>query len=146
MTDIQVDYMSVFQNLPTPMLLLSLDFRVIDMNYAYQRISGRSREELVGRIVFETFPDNPSEPGVSGMGNLAESLRRVIATGKPDMMALQRHDTEAIDHPGEFSERYWYPVNVPVPGPGGQVACISHAVEEIPDLIKKFVEAEAAGA
>lgn len=125
---------------------MSPDFIMIDMNSAYQRVSGRSRDELLGRNVFDAFPDNPSEPGVSANSNLGESLRRVLATARPDTMPLQRYDVEAIDRPGEFAERYWCPVNIPVPGPDGQVALIIHAVEEVPDLIKKFVEAETAGA
>ena len=128
------------------MLVLDLNFVMVDMNLAYQRMSGKSREELLGRHVFDAFPANPSEPGVSGPSNLVESLRRAVATGEPDVMAPQRYDTERIDQPGEFTERYWCPVNVPVHGPEGEVTCIIHAVEEVPALIKRFVEAEAAGA
>ncbi len=146
MTDTLIDYKSVFQNLPTPVAILSPEFIMIDMNEAYRQHSGRPREELVGRNIFEAFPDNPAEPGVSGPSALGESLRRVLDTGRPDAMALQRYDVEATDQPGEFSERYWCPINVPVPAVGGQVAYIIHAVEEVSDLIRKFVEAEAASA
>jgi len=73
-------------------------------------------------------------------------LRRVMDTGRPDAMPLQRYDVEAADHPGKFTERYWCPVNVPVRGPDGKVSCIIHAVEEVSELIRKFVEAEAARA
>jgi PAS domain-containing protein len=146
MTGTQIDYISVFRHLPTPVALLSPDFVAIDVNLAYERVSGRSHDELLGKDILDSFPDNPSEPGISASRNLGESLRRVVATGQPDTMALQRYDVESIDQPGHYTERYWCPVNVPVPGPDGRVACIIHAVEEVPDLIKKFVEAEAAGA
>ncbi len=140
----QIDYVSVFQNLPMPVLLLSPDFTVIDVNLAHQKLSGRPREELIGRNVFDAFPDNPEEPGVGGTGSLGQSLRRVLETGEPDAMGLTRYDVEASNSPGRFAERYWCPLNVPVRGPDGQVAYIIHAVEEVSDLIRKFVEAEAA--
>jgi PAS domain-containing protein len=142
----QIDYVSVFRNLPTPVVLLTTDFMIMDANTAHMRLSGRAREEVVGHFLFEAFPDNPSEPGVLGPGNLGESLRRVVDTREPDMMPLQRYDVEVPEHPGTYMERYWCTVNFPVSRPDGEVDYIIHMVEEVPDLIRKFVEAESAGA
>jgi PAS domain-containing protein len=141
-----IDYESVFRNLPAPVLVLSPDFRIIDSNTAHLGLSGKPREELVGQLVFDAFPDNPSEPGVSGASNLGESLRRVMDTGRPDVMALQRYDVEIPEKPGAYEERYWCPMNVPVRRPDGEVDYIIHLVEEVPELIRKFVDAESAGA
>jgi PAS domain S-box-containing protein len=141
-----IDYESVFRNLPAPVMVLSPDFRILDSNSAHRALSGKSREELVGQLVFDAFPDNPSEPGVSGTSNLGESLRRVMDTGRPDAMALQRYDVEILEKPGAFEERYWCPLNVPVHRPDGEVDYIIHLVEEVPELIRKFVDAESAGA
>lgn len=141
-----IDYESVFRNLPAPVMVLSPDFRIIDSNSAHRALSGKSREELIGQSVFDAFPDNPSEPGVSGTSNLGESLRRVMDTGRPDAMALQRYDVEILEKPGAFEERYWCPLNVPVHRPDGAVDYIIHLVEEVPELIRKFVDAESAGA
>jgi PAS domain-containing protein len=146
MTAAQIDYVSVFQNLPTPVLVLSTDFEIMDANAAHMRLSGRRREEVIGRVVFDAFPHNPSEPGVLGPGNLGESLRRVVDTGQPDMMPLVRYDVEAPERPGTYLERYWCTMNVPVRRPDGEVDYIIHLVEEVPDLIRKFVDAESAGA
>jgi len=146
MTAAQIDYLAVFQNLPVPVLLLTPDHRMIDANDAYLRIAGRPREDLAGRDVLDAFPDNPAEPGSTGTTNLGESLRRVAATAQPDVMALQRYDVEDPGRPGHFEERYWCPVNVPVTAADGQVKLIIHCVEEVSDLIRKFAEAQAAGA
>ena len=104
------------------------------------------RDEVVGRFVFDAFPDNPTEPGVLGPGNLGESLRRVVDTGQPDMMPLQRYDVEVAEQPGTYMERYWCAMNFPVHRPDGEVDYIIHLVEEVPDLIRKFVDAESARA
>jgi PAS domain S-box-containing protein len=142
----QIDYTAVFKNLPVPVLLMAPDFIMIDANYAYEQISGKSRDELAGQSVFDAFPDNPSEPAATGTLNLGASLRRAAETGERDVMALQRYDVEVPGHPGVFCERYWCPVNVPVTGPDGELTMLVHVVEEVSDLIRKFVEAEAASA
>jgi PAS domain S-box-containing protein len=142
----QIDYAAVFENLPVPCLLLTPDYVMIDANPAYEQITGRSRDQLAGQSVFDAFPDNPSEPAATGTLNLNASLRRAAETGERDVMALQRYDVEVPGHPGVFTERYWCPVNVPVMGSGGELTMLVHVVEEVSDLIAKFVEAEAARA
>src|SRR5712691_2171939 len=146
MTAEQMDYISVFQNIPTPVLLLTTDFVVMDANAAHMRLSGRSREDVIGKSVLEAFPDNPAEPGVFGPSALGASLRQVVYTGQPDMMPLQRYDVELPEQPGTYVERYWCTMNVPVRRPDGEVDYIIHLVEEVSDLIRKFVDAESAGA
>ena|SRR5579863_747789 len=142
----QIDYESVFRNLPTPVLILTTDFTITDANAAHMLLSGKTRDEVVGKRVSDAFPDNPDEPGVLGPGNLGESLRRVVETGEPDLMPLQRYDVELPEHPGTYQERYWCAMNVPVRRPDGEVDYIIHVVEEVPDLIRKFVDAESARA
>jgi PAS domain-containing protein len=146
MMSAEIDYMAIFHCLPVPIMVMTPDKVITDVNRAYCEISGRARAELIGRSVFDAFPDNPSEPGSTGSANLNASLTRVSETGECDVMALQRYDTEAADSPGEFTERYWCPVNAPVFGTGGEVAMLVHIVEEVPELIRRFVDAEAANA
>jgi PAS domain S-box-containing protein len=141
----QVDYWAVFQSLPVPVLLLTPDLVMIDANKAYEKISGRTRDELAGQHVLEAFPENPSEPEVAGPANVSESMRRAVASGESDVMGLQRYDVEA-DKTGVFKERYWCPVNVPLVDQDGRVTLLIHSVEEVSDLIRKFVQAQAANA
>jgi len=141
----QVDYISVFQNVPVPVLLLTTDLTVMDVNRAHLRLTGRSRDDLLGVNVLDAFPDNPAEPGIAGTSSLRDSVLRAVETGRPDVMGVQRYDVEATSKPGTFEERYWCPVNTPVRGPGGEVEYVIHVVEEVSDLIRRFVEAEAAG-
>ncbi|MFJ4788370.1 PP2C family protein-serine/threonine phosphatase [Streptomyces sp. NPDC088794] len=136
MTITAIDYAGVFQALPGMVALLTPDLDYADANEEFLRMSGRTREQVVGRHLFEVFPDNPNNPAASGMRNLAASLERVKETGERDAMALQRYDVEDPERPGEWEERYWSPVNVPVLGPDGKVALLVHRVEEVTELIK----------
>ncbi|MGW1810194.1 PP2C family protein-serine/threonine phosphatase [Streptomyces sp. NPDC002078] len=136
MNDGAIDYAGVFQALPGMVALLTPDLLFADANEEFLRQSGRTREQVVGRYLFDVFPENPNDPGASGMRNLAASLTRVVATGERDAMALQRYDVENSDRPGEWEERYWSPVNAPVFGPDGKVVLLVHRVEEVTELIR----------
>ncbi|MCM2577960.1 PP2C family protein-serine/threonine phosphatase [Streptomyces meridianus] len=134
--DPEIDYTAVFRALPGGVLLLTPELIIADASRAYLRLSGRSRDELTGRYLFDVFPDNPADPTASGRRNLEASLRRVMATGMRDTMALQRYDVEIPGRPGIFEERYWSPVNAPVLGPDGKVRMIVHRVEEVTAFIR----------
>ncbi|MEU6659084.1 SpoIIE family protein phosphatase [Streptomyces sp. NPDC046821] len=136
MTDPGIDFEQVFQALPGAVALLRTDLVYADANEAFCRMSGRTREQLIGRYLFDVFPDNPNDEAANGMRNLEMSLRRVADSGEPDTMALQRYDVEYQDRPGEWDERYWSPVNVPVLGPEGNVVLLVHRVEEVTQLIR----------
>ncbi|WP_433464332.1 PP2C family protein-serine/threonine phosphatase [Spirillospora sp. CA-128828] len=135
MSGAEIDYKAVFQALPSAVALLRPDLVYADVNDAFLRISGRTREQLLGRYLFDVFPDNPNDPAATGMRNLRASLRRVTAAGERDTMALQRYDVEDPERPGVWQERYWSPINAPVLGPDGKVVLLLHRVEEITELI-----------
>ncbi len=142
MSEPAIDYEAVFQALPGSVLLLTPQFVIADANAAFLRRAGRERGEVIGRLVFEVFPDNPDDPDATGTRNLRASLERVVATGERDTMALQRYDVEAPGRPGEFEERYWSPVNAPVLDAEGRVRLIVHRVEEVTDVVRGETEVE----
>ncbi|MFF4585926.1 PP2C family protein-serine/threonine phosphatase [Streptomyces sp. NPDC001388] len=136
MNDTAIDYAAVFQALPGMVALLTPGLVYADANEEFLRVAGRRREQVIGRHLFDVFPDNPNDPGASGVRNLQSSLERVLATGERDAMALQRYDVEDAERPGEWDERYWSPVNAPVFGPDGSVVLLVHRVEEVTELIR----------
>ncbi|MFF1339644.1 PP2C family protein-serine/threonine phosphatase [Streptomyces sp. NPDC058290] len=136
MAEAEIDYAAVFQALPGMVALLTPELVYVDVNEEFLRMAGRTREQLVGRYLFDVFPDNPGDPAATGARNLQASLQRVLATGERDTMALQRYDVESAERPGEWEERYWSPVNAAVLGPDGRVAVLVHRVEEVTELIK----------
>ncbi|MFD8542801.1 PP2C family protein-serine/threonine phosphatase [Streptomyces sp. NPDC059649] len=136
MNEWPIDYAAVFQALPGAVLLLTPDLMIADANEALLRRAGRQRRQVVGRHLFDVFPDNPRDPDATGTRNLRASLERVLATGLTDTMALQRYDVELPGRPGVFEERYWSPVNAPVLDADGRVRLIVHRVEEVTETIR----------
>ena len=89
----------------------------MDASNGYLRATYTERDEIVGRA-FEVFPDNPEDEEVTGAANLRSSRQRVLASGRPDTMAVQKYDVRRpLREGGGFEQRYWSPVNAPVFGP-----------------------------
>ncbi|MFI9075727.1 PP2C family protein-serine/threonine phosphatase [Streptomyces sioyaensis] len=127
----ELDHAALFAATPSACLVLDPDLVIVDVNEAYLQATGRTRDDLLGQFVFDAFPDNPADPDAEGVQNLYPSLRRVLATGEPDTMAVQRYDIPLADRPGDFEERWWSTINTPVPGADGRVAWIIHRVEDV---------------
>ncbi len=132
----RIDYAALFAATPSPYLVLGPDLVIVDVNDAYLRATGRTRQDLVGTYIFEAFPDNPADPYADGVRNLSASLHRVLATRARDTMALQQYDIPVVDRPGAFEERWWSPVNTPVVAPDGAVVWIIHRVEDVTEFVR----------
>ncbi|MEU6814638.1 SpoIIE family protein phosphatase [Streptomyces sp. NPDC046860] len=131
-----IDYAAVFQALPGAVALLDTELVFVDANLAFLRQAGRSRDQVVGRFLFDAFPPNPGDRGAAGARNLEASLRRVLVKREVDTMALQRYDVESREQRGRWEERYWSPVNAPVFAPDGHIVLLIHRVEEVTELLR----------
>lgn len=140
-----MDHAALFAAAPTPCLVLGPDLVIVDVNRAYLETTGRTRDDLVGRHISQAFPDNPGDPDADGVGNMNASLRRVLATRRPDTMPLQKYDVPVPHRPGISEERWWSPVNTPVLGPDGQVAWIIHRGEDVTAFVKAHQATRPAG-
>jgi serine phosphatase RsbU (regulator of sigma subunit) len=134
-TGSEIDYAALFAALPSPNMLLDPGLTIVDVNRAYQRVTGRPHEDLVGRYFFDAFPANPDDPESDGVQNLHASLRRVLDLRRIDTLALQRYDIPDPARPGTFVERWWSPINTPVLAPDGTVTLIIHRVEDMTGFV-----------
>ncbi|RSZ56223.1 PAS domain S-box protein [Massilia atriviolacea] len=133
----ELDLRALFDATPSPYLVLADDLRIVSVNQAYLKATKTRREEILGRDIFEVFPDNPADPSASGVAKLRESLERVLRNKCPDTMAIQQYDIPVPGPDGvHFEERYWSPINTPVFGPGGEVTHIIHCVEDVNDFVR----------
>ena len=62
MTEPHIDYAEVFHALPGMVALLTPNLVYVDANEDFLRLAGRTREQLLGRYIFDVFPENPNEP------------------------------------------------------------------------------------
>jgi PAS domain S-box-containing protein len=126
---------SLFESLPGLYLVLTPDLKIVAASDAYLKATLTTREGILGRDLFEVLPDNPDEPGATGVSNLRASLTRVMQNAAPDIMAIQKYDVRRPD--GAFEERYWSPINSPVLGTERQIQYIVHRVEEVTEFVRQ---------
>jgi signal transduction histidine kinase/CheY-like chemotaxis protein len=131
-----VDFQALFESAPGLYLVLDPELRIRAVSDAYLRATMTVRQEILGRGIFEVFPDNPDDPAATGEANLRASLRRALDLRTPDTMAVQKYDVERpASAGGGFEERHWSPCNTPVLGPDGRVAYLIHQVEDVTEFV-----------
>lgn len=133
----EANFWAVFESAPDAYLLLAPDpprFTMVAANEARLRVTMTRREDVIGRPLFEVFPDNPTDPHATGVQNLLASLHEVLRTGKPHRMALQKYDIRSPG--GAFEERYWDPLNSPVFDERGNLIYIIHRVEDVTGQVR----------
>jgi len=131
------DYRALFESAPGAYLVLTPSFDIVAVSDAYLRATMVRREEILGRHLFDVFPNNPDDPKATGVVNLRASLERVLQHQAPDTMAVQKYDIRRPNSDGGgFEERYWSPVNTPVFGANGEVTYIIHRVEDVTEFVR----------
>jgi PAS domain S-box-containing protein len=116
---------------PGPCLVLRPNdpiFTIVAANNAFAQASLTNPAEIVGRGVFDVFPQ------ATGVKNFQASLRQVLASRASHTMATQKGSG--------FEERYWNPINTPLLGEDGEVRFIIHRLEDVTELEKRLLATE----
>ena len=121
-----------FRASAAPYLLLDRDFRIRAVNHAYRTATLHDAVDITGEWMFDVFPDNPATPVARSVERLGSSFERVLSTGGPDRMELQRYDVRGADR--DFVEKTWLPRNLPVRDAGRTVGILHH-VEDVTQLL-----------
>ena len=122
----------LFQASPAPFLVLKPDaphFTIAEVNDAYLSATMRKRDEVVGRGIFEAYPNNPFDRTTGGVSILQASLEQVLASRQPDKLPFLKYAIERQD--GTFEERWWNPVNSAVIGDDGEVEALIHNANDV---------------
>jgi PAS fold len=130
------DFRILFESAPGLYLVLTPDFTIVAVSDNYLTATMTKREEILGRGIFQVFPDNPDDLTANGVTNLSQSLERVLRNRVADAMEVQKYDIRRPESEGGgFEERYWSPINSPIFGPNREVAYIIHRVEDVTDFV-----------
>jgi PAS domain-containing protein len=60
------DFRSLYESAPGLYLVLTPDFRIVDASKAYLHATMTRREEILGRGLFDAFPENPGDASATG--------------------------------------------------------------------------------
>ena len=126
--DVAIDFKALFDAAPTPLMVLSPNFTIVEVNDLYTSTVGRCRDTLVGRDMFEAFPgDEASE------GQLRRSLDRVVASGQVDLLPLLHYPLTPSHGTGPV-DRFWSCSHVPIRDAAGKLAFILHQTQDVTAL------------
>ena len=133
----EVDFRALFDAAPAALALLSPELVFVAVNRAYERLLDRTREEIVGRNIFEVFPGGSSGEGVEV---LRASLERALAGGEDeaDTLMLQRYDIEVPGSSEASEERYWSVTSCPLLDREGEVRGVIVRKQEVTSFIDRM--------
>ena len=132
-----LDFRAIFESVSGAFLILRPDaprFTIVAASDAYLAASRTKREAIVGRGLFDVFPDPPNDPTATGTITLSASLNRAIATRRTDVMAVQRYPIRRED--GSWEERHWSPANTPVLNADGVPVAVVHGVRDVTEIVR----------
>jgi PAS domain S-box-containing protein len=130
------DFQTLFQSAPGLYVVLTPDFKIVAATDAYLRATMTNREDIVGRGIFDVFPDNPDEPQPGSSSSVRASLERVLKWKVADTMPSQRYDiAKPESEGGGFEERYWIPINWPVLDANNNVIFLIISAEQVTESV-----------
>lgn len=119
------DFASLFERLPNAFMVLDRELRYVHANPAYLKTTGSRLSDLVGRHVFDAFPEADEN-----VATLRASFRRVLETGQVDEIAALVY--QVARSPGQAPEaRVWSARHTPLVDATGQVAFVVQETTEI---------------
>ncbi|WUH93789.1 SpoIIE family protein phosphatase [Streptomyces sp. NBC_00433] len=131
-----LDYAALFDAVPAACVVLDRELAIVAANEAYAEVAGRPAAELTGRSFFDAFPPDPDDPTSGGAEAQREALEAVLASGRGNMLLLQRFSIPRAGGTGEFESRWWNVANRPLVGADGQVDLIIHRVEDVTAFVR----------
>ena len=129
----KIDFKLIFDQMPGMCLILDTSFRILAQNEEHAQATLTTTKQVLGRELFEIFPDNPGDSGATGISAVRQSLLNVLKTRKMDVMPIIRYDVRPML--GPFAVRYWAIRNIPILGDDGYVQWIINRAEDTTELV-----------
>ena len=92
-------FQTIFETMPNAAMILDSDLKYVEANLAYCQAVERSRDELLGRYIFDVFPDTPER-----MQTVIDIFERTLG-GETTQLEAQPYRLDTAD--GEVEERIW---------------------------------------
>jgi PAS domain S-box-containing protein len=127
-----IDYRQLFNSLPDQYLAFYLDdpdFTIAAESQAHATNTMVKPGEAIGKPVFDVFPDTSDKYISTGVSDFKESLRKVIRTGKPDVMDTLQYDLRRPD--GTMETRFWQLTHYPLFDSANKLALLVQSTHDI---------------
>ena len=127
------DFQAVFEATANPYMLLDRELRYVAANRAYLEVTASRLEDILGRSLFDAFPNDPADPGNRPAQILRSSLEKVLRTRQRDFIAVIRYRVARVPG-GPLEERLWSATHTPILDEHGEVAYILQHTTDVTEL------------
>ncbi len=136
-----MDFKVICEALPGHFLILAPDapdYTILAISDELLRITGREREQIVGKSVFDLFSVIPDTITATGPATLRGSLQKAIETKQPTHMPVVRYEVVTAD--GVLKAQYGSSRTKPVLDQAGEVRYLIHSLQEKNDQVPPYNE------
>ena len=123
------DLAQAFRSSANAYMILDAQLRYVDANDVYLKITGSSLESIVGKYLFDAFPNDPDDPNNASAQMLRGSFERVLASGQTDHLALIPYRVPAYPGGPLTDTRYWSATHTPLLVDGKVAFIMQHTVD-----------------
>lgn len=132
------DFQFFFNNAPGLYLVLSPDLKIVAMTDVYLKTTLKKRDEVIGKHLFDVFPDNPDNLDANGERALKASLDFVLQNKSTHTMPEIRYDVQDAD--GKYETKYWRPINTPIFDDNNEIRLIFVKTDDVTEEMKLHEE------
>ena len=121
-----IDFNRLFLSLPSPYMMLDRDLRFVMMNDRYLAVTDRTREALVGRYVFDAFPET-GERLHKFKNAFEKALDGEVNSLVKEVFSIPRSPEKG----GGFKEVWWSCHHLPVFDANGEICGMLQKAEDV---------------
>ncbi|BDU17489.1 PAS domain-containing sensor histidine kinase [Lysobacter auxotrophicus] len=130
-----IQFDRLFQHSPNAYMVLDRQMRFVEVNQAYELLTGLPRARLLGRALFEVFPGATNDDGSPQADVLRTSLERAFSTGERDVLALIPYTIESETPNGPVLDvRYWSATHTPLRNDDGDVIAVMQHTTDVTEV------------
>ncbi len=133
-----IDFKHLFESSPGLYLVLSPELIIVAVSDKYLEATMTERDKIIGRYLFDVFPENAADKDATGASKLVNSFNTVLRDRIPHKMDWLKYDIRKPD--GTFEVRYWSPLNTPVFNEKQEVILIINLVEDVTETVKLQIQ------
>ena len=137
-----LNFEKLFRSLGTAYIMFHAndpEFTIIEEDIAHAEMAKVIHANVIGMPLFEVFPDTSEEYTSKDESRLLESIRKAIATGKPDTVSDLKYELK--DQKGIPTIKFWEVTHYPI-FDGDTVKVICQQIKEITERKKLQSELE----
>lgn len=126
------DFIKIFEQSSELLVVIDTNFTILAASDAFLKTTSTVRENIVGRNLFDVFPDNPDDKTANGESIVRASFNRVIKNKTKDALPVTKYDISKLESEGGgFEVKYWQAISSPILDENNNVKYIIHRTEDV---------------